>query len=415
MSRFGEGRETLAPTLDSEGARFPDPFAPAPLGPIRLKNRLIKAATFEGRARRGEVTDSLIAFHRAFARGGVALTTLAYCAVSEDGRGAPNEIVVTRASLAGLSRLAEAVHEEGAAAAIQLGHAGPVGITVGQGLGPSRRFVARALRFLRAAEEADLRRIVRAFGEAAALACDAGFDAIELHFGHGYLVSAFLSPRLNRRRDAWGGGLPQRARLAREIAATVRERVGRSMAVIAKWNMSDGVEGGLTVSESLGAARLLEGDGHLDALELTGGSSFENPMFLFRGDVPLREMAAAFPVWLRLPFRLLGRRFLRAYPFEELFFLPFAREFRAALRMPLILLGGVSRLENVRTALREGFDFVALGRALLREPDLVARWARGDVDRAACIHCNKCMATIYRGTHCVYVPAEQRPGFALKA
>lgn len=389
----------------------PDPFAPAALGPIQLKNRFIKAATFEGRARHGDVTDNLVAFHRAFARGGVALTTVAYCAVSEDGRGAPNEIVVTRERLPGLKRLVGAVHEEGAAVAIQLGHAGPVGITVGQGLAPSRRFVARALRFLRAADDADLRRIVRTFGEAATAACDAGFDAIELHFGHGYLVSAFLSPRLNQRRDAWGGGLEERARLAREIAAVVRQRVGPGMAVIAKWNMSDGVEGGLTVPESLEAARLLEADGHLDALELTGGSSFENPMFLFRGHVPLREMAAAFPVWLRLPFRWIGRRFLRAYPFEELFFLPLAREFRAALRMPLILLGGVSRLENVHTALQAGFDFVALGRALLREPDLVTRWARGDLRPAACIHCNKCMATIYRGTHCVYVPEEQRPGF----
>ncbi|MCX8071744.1 MAG: NADH:flavin oxidoreductase [Candidatus Binatia bacterium] len=390
-----------------------DPFAPGQLGPLTLKNRFIKAATFEGRARGGVVTDALVSFHRAFAEGGVAMTTLAYCAVSDDGRGAPNEIVVHRQSLSGLRHFVEEMHRAGAAVSIQLGHAGPVGVTVGQGLAPSRRWVGRALRFLRQASEEDLRRIIGDFGEAATVAREAGFDAIELHFGHGYLVSAFLSPRLNQRRDAWGGGLEKRARLAREIAAAVRTRVGSTVAVTAKLNMTDGVRGGLTVEDSIAVARLLEADGHLDGLELTGGSSFENPMFLFRGDVPLAEMAAAFPPWLRLPFRLLGRRFLRTYPFEELFFLPLARRFRAELKMPLILLGGINRLASARSALQEGFEFVALGRALLREPNLIARWARGDKRDGACIHCNKCMATIYRGTHCVLVDPSERPGFPL--
>lgn len=391
-----------------------DPFAPAQLGPLRLKNRFIKAATFEGRARNGQVTQSLIDFHRAFAVGGVALTTLAYCAVSDDGRGAPHELVVSPERLPGLRRLTDAVHDAGAAVAIQLGHAGPVGVALGHGLGPSRRWVGRALRFLREATEHDLKRIVQAFGDAASIALDAGFDAIELHFGHGYLVSAFLSPRLNKRRDGWGGTVPQRARLAREIAATVRQRVGHAVAVTAKLNMTDGVEGGLTVEESIEVARLLESDGHLDALQLTGGSSFENPMYLFRGDVPLVEMAAALPPWMRIPFRLFGHRFLRSYPFEELFFLPCAQRFRAALQLPLILLGGVNRLSSVHRALQEGFEFVALGRALLREPNLVARWAAGDRRDSLCIHCNKCMATIYRGTHCVVAPPEEQPQFLSK-
>ena len=387
-----------------------DAFAPAQLGPLRLKNRMIKAATFEGRARGGAVTEALIDFHRAMAEGGVALTTLAYCAVTEDGRGAPNEIVVDRKCLPGLRRLADEVHRAGAAVSIQLGHAGPVGVTLGGGLAPSRRWVGRALRFLHEAQEDDLRRVIQGFGDAASIAIDAGFDAIELHFGHGYLVSAFLSPRLNRRRDGWGGTVRERARLAREIAAVVRQRVSRRVAVTAKLNMTDGIEGGLSLEESVEVARLLEADGHLDALELTGGSSFENPMYLFRGEVPWVEMVETLPPWLRLAFRLTGRRFLRFYQFEELFFLPLARPFRAALRMPLILLGGVSRLSSVQTAMKEGFDFVALGRALLREPNLVSRWAAGDTADALCTHCNKCVATIYRGTHCVLIPPEKQPG-----
>jgi 2,4-dienoyl-CoA reductase-like NADH-dependent reductase (Old Yellow Enzyme family) len=108
----------------------------------------------------------------------------------------------------------------------------------------------------------------------------------------------------------------------------------------------------------------------------------------------------------------MGKRFLPSYPFEEAYFLPYARQFRAALRMPLVLLGGINRLDTVQRAMDEGFGFVALGRALLREPDLLARWQRGDTREALCIHCNKCMPTIYRGTHCVLVPPDQRPGHA---
>jgi 2,4-dienoyl-CoA reductase-like NADH-dependent reductase (Old Yellow Enzyme family) len=279
-----------------------------------------------------------------------------------------------------------------------------------QGLAPSRVFAPQALRFTRAVTETELARITADFARGAALSVAAGFDAIELHFGHGYLVSAFLSPRLNRRRDRWGGSVENRARLARQIAAAVRDAVGDRAAVIAKWNMADGVPGGLWLEESVEAARLLESDGTLDALELTGGSSFQNPMYLFRGEAPIAEMAQAFPPPLRLGFRLTAKRFMPEYPFEEAFFLPYARQFRAALSMPLVLLGGINRLETVRRALDEGFPLVAMGRALLREPGLVERWRKGDARDALCVHCNKCIPTIYTGTHCVLVGPGERPG-----
>jgi 2,4-dienoyl-CoA reductase-like NADH-dependent reductase (Old Yellow Enzyme family) len=388
-----------------------DPFAPAKLGPITLRNRFVKAATFEGMAPQNTVTDALVDFHRTFAAGGVGMTTLAYCAVSEDGQGAPHEIVVRQEALPGLRRLTDAVHAAGAAASIQLGHAGPVAAGTGRaGLAPSRVFAPQAFRFTRPATEADLQRVTADFARAAALSADAGFDALELHFGHGYLVSAFLSPRLNRRRDGWGGSLENRARLARDVAKAVREAVGDRVAVLAKLNMADGVPGGLWVQEAVEVGRLLEADGALDALELTGGSSFQNPMYLFRGEAPIHEMAAAFPPPLRLGFKLTAKRFMPEYPFEEAFFLPYARQFRAVLGMPLILLGGVTRLATVHRALAEGFPFVAMGRALLREPDLIARWRHGEAAESLCVHCNKCMPTIYRGTHCVLVPPAERPG-----
>jgi 2,4-dienoyl-CoA reductase-like NADH-dependent reductase (Old Yellow Enzyme family) len=389
-----------------------DPFQPARLGPVTLRNRFIKAATFEGLGDGRDMSDELIDFHLAVAEGGVGLTTLAFCAVSKEGRGAPRELIVRPELVPGLRRFTDAIRRTGAEPAIQLGHAGPVASAVGRqaGLAPSRVFAPQAVRFTQEATEDDIRRIVDDFAEAARGAADAGFSVIELHFGHGYLVSAFLSPKLNRRTDGWGGSLGARARLARSVAEAVRAKVDPSVAVTAKLNMADGVTGGLWLAESVEAARLLEADGTLHALELTGGSSFENPMYLFRGDAPVAEMAAMFPPPLRLGLRLTAKRFMPSYPFEEAYFLPYARQFRDALSMPLILLGGINRFDTVQLAMRDGFEFVAIARALLREPDLVKRWREQGDHEGLCVHCNKCMPTIYRGTHCVLVPTDERPG-----
>jgi 2,4-dienoyl-CoA reductase-like NADH-dependent reductase (Old Yellow Enzyme family) len=381
-----------------------DPFAPAHLGPIRLRNRIIKSATFEGLTRDHVVTDALIDFHRRVAAGGVGMTTLAYCAVSPDGCGTPNELIVTPDAAPGLARFAEAIHAEGAAVSGQLGHAGAVAAGTGsQALSPSPVFSPLAMRRTKAVSPDQIERIVADFANGARIMADAGFDAVEVHLGHGYLPSEFLSPRLNRRADGWGGSLENRARFPRAIAAAVREAVGDDVAVVAKFNMADGVRGGLWLDESVAVARMLEADGSLDALELTAGSSLQNPMYLFRGEAPVAEMARAMPKLIRPAFRLFGRAFLREYPYEEAYLLPYARQFRAALDMPLILLGGINRIETVELALREGFPFVAMGRALLREPDLVARWQQGATHESLCVHCNKCMATIYRGTRCVLV------------
>jgi 2,4-dienoyl-CoA reductase-like NADH-dependent reductase (Old Yellow Enzyme family) len=183
----------------------------------------------------------------------------------------------------------------------------------------------------------------------------------------------------------------------------VREAVGKRLAVTAKLNMSDGVPGGLWLDESVAVAQMLESDGALDAIELTGGSSLENPMYLFRGEAPIHEMAAVFPQPIKSAFKLFGKRFLPTYPFEEAYFLSYARQFRAALSMPLILLGGINRRDTIEQAMAEGFEFVAMGRALLREPDLVNKLASGASRESLCVHCNKCIPTIYRGTHCVLV------------
>lgn len=381
-----------------------DPLAPAKIGPITLRNRVIKAATFEGLTPKGLVTDELIEFHRRPAAGGVGMTTVAYCAVSPDGRTSPGQITWRDEAMPGLRRLTDAIHEEGAAVSAQIGHAGPVAASKYIGypaLGPSRAFRITTQNFSKPATLADIARITEDHAEAARRAVQAGFDAVEIHFGHNYLVSSFLSPKLNKRSDAYGGSLRNRARFALETARAVRDAVGDKIAILAKLNMDDGVPGGFWVDEAIQVAQWLEQDGSLDVLELTAGSSLLNPMYLFKGDAPLREFAAVMPQPTKLGIQLVGSHFLKEYPYRDAYLLEDARQIRAAVDMPLVLLGGITGKPTMDLAMAEGFQFVAVARALLREPDLVKRIQAENHNPGLCIHCNKCMTAIYGGTHCV--------------
>lgn len=387
----------------------PDVFNPAKLGPLTLRNRVIKAATFEARTPDALVTDDLIEYHRLPAAGGVAMTTVAYCAVSPGGRTGGNQIWMRPHAVPGLRRLTEAIHAEGAAISAQIGHAGPVAdarSNQATALAPVRFFNPIAMRFAQKATREDIDDVLAAHAHAARLAVDAGFDAVEIHLGHNYLASAFLSPLLNRRDDEFGGSLQNRAKVARGLVMAVRRAVRQQVAVTAKLNMTDGIRGGITVDEALTTARWLQDDGGLDAIELTAGSSLVNPMYLFRGDAPVKEFAAAFKPPLRWGIRMTGHRFFREYPYRDAYLLREARLFRAELTIPLILLGGITNRTTMDLAMAEGFEFVAMARALLAEPDLV-NWiaAEGSQVRSACTHCNQCMATIYRRTHCVVTGA----------
>lgn len=384
-------------------------FNPAKLGPLTLRNRVIKAATFEARTPDALVTDDLIEYHRLPAAGGVAMTTVAYCAVSPGGRTGGNQIWMRPHAVPGLRRLTEAIHAEGAAISAQIGHAGPVAdarSNQATALAPVRFFNPIAMRFAQKATREDIDDVLAAHAHAARLAVDAGFDAVEIHLGHNYLASAFLSPLLNRRDDEFGGSLQNRAKVARGLVMAVRRAIRQQVAVTAKLNMTDGIRGGITVDEALTTARWLQDDGGLDAIELTAGSSLVNPMYLFRGDAPVKEFAAAFKPPLRWGIRMTGHRFFREYPYRDAYLLREARLFRAELTIPLILLGGITNRTTMDLAMAEGFEFVAMARALLAEPDLVNRIAaEGSQVRSACTHCNQCMATIYRRTHCVVTGA----------
>ncbi len=386
-------------------------FEPASLGPLTLRNRIIKAATFEGRTPAGVVTPELIEFHRRVAAGGAAMTTVAYLAVAPDGRTDAGALWLRPEIVTGLRALTDAVHDEGALAAAQIGHAGPVANAASNGvpaLAPGRMFNPLGMRRTRAATEADIGRVTSAFATGTRLCVQAGFDSIEVHLGHNYLLSSFLSPLFNKRSDEWGGTLEHRARFAREVMRAVRVAAGNRVAVTAKLNMVDGVRGGFEVEDSRQVAQWLQDDGSVDALELTAGSSLANPMFLFKGGTPVREFGQTLPWYLRPGFRVVGSKFLRSYPYHEGYFREMAEPYRDQLDVPIILLGGISDLDTASSAIDDGFDFVAMGRALLHDPDLVHRYQLGTATESGCVHCNRCMPTIYTGTRCPLV--DPRPG-----
>src|ERR1700726_2488271 len=392
----------------------PDVLSPAKLGPITLRNRIIKSATFEASTPNALVTDDLITYHRLPAAGGVGMTTVAYLAVSKGGRTEGNVIWWRPEAVPGLKKLTAAIHAEGAAISAQIGHAGPVAdasSNKAKALAPVRFFNPIAMRFAKKATHDDITDVIDAHADAARFAIESGFDAVEIHLGHNYFASSFLSPLINRRADEFGGSLQNRAKVARGMVMAVRRAVNDQIAVTAKLNMSDGVRGGISVDEAITTAKWLQEDGGLDAIELTAGSSLVNPMYLFRGDAPLKEFAGAFKPPLRWGMRMTGKKFLREYPYREAYLLRDAKRFRAELTMPLILLGGITNRETMDLAMAEGFDFVAMGRALLAEPDLINRiQADGEAHsvRSACTHCNQCMATISSHTPCVVTGSPAR-------
>src|SRR6201987_566406 len=395
-----------APVMSSP----PDVLSPAKLGPVTLRNRIIKAATFEARASGALVTDDLIEYHRLPAAGGGGMTTVAYCAGSGGGRTDGSGLWMRPEALPGLRRLTAAIHAEDAAVCAQIGHAGPVANAQSNkatALAPVRFFNPIGMRFAKKATRDDIDDVMAAHANAARLAIEAGFDAVEIHLGHNYLASAFLSQLINRRDDEFGGSLENRAKVARGLAMAVRRAVdqeGTPIAVTAKLNMADGVRGGITTEEALTTAKWLQDDGGLDAIELPAGSSLVNPMYLFCGDRPVKKFAGAFKPPLRWGMRMTGKKFLREYPYRDAYLLRDAKLFRAELTMPLILLGGITNRETMDLAMAEGFDFVAMGRALLAEPDLINRIAADGAAHtvhSACTHCNQCMPTIYSRTRCV--------------
>ena len=388
---------------------FADAFTPTQLGPLRLRNRFIKTATYEGMCPDSMPSDDLVEHHRRIAAGGVAMTTVAYASVSPNGRTFPEQLTMRPEVVPALRRVVEAIHAEGAAASLQLGHCGYFSknteLPGRTSLGPSRLFnaygVFKGMFFSRAMSHAELDEVVEDFGRAAALALDAGFDALELHLGHGYLLSQFLSPWSNRRSDDYGGSLSNRLRLPLRVLARVREAVG-STPILAKINVNDGFAGGLEETEAVEIAAALDQAG-IDAIVTSGGFTSKSPLYLMRGERPLRDMIEVEKSSAqRLALLVFGPAVIRAWPFEENFFQAAGEQIRARVSCPVALLGGISSRAGVERAMQAGFPLLVVGRALIHDPDFVHKLHSGAIERSGCTHCNRCIAEMDRpgGVRC---------------
>lgn len=387
-------------------------YTPIAIGPLKLRNRFIKSATNEGMAKGGVPSTLLVDHHRRMAAGGVGMTTVAYCATSPDGRTFEDQVTLNDASLPHLRALTDAVHREGAAACAQITHGGAFNflpkLTTKYPFSASSGFNAAGVLsgrlFRTGMTPDDMVRIGTEFVDAAKRAQAAGFDAVELHMGHGYLLSQFLSPGYNKRTDGYGGSAERRARFPAEVLRRVLDAVGRDLAVTCKICVTEGFKKGATADDAAAVARVLEAEGaHL--LVLSGGMNVESPWAIFGSPMP-----AAAVETIQNPVVKVATRIMRLtepkVTFRELYFQEHSRKVRAAVKMPLAYLGGAKSVAGIESVMRDGFDCVVMGRALLHDPDLVNRFASGEATVSGCTACNQCVVMMYTpgGTRCVIQP-----------
>lgn len=374
-------------------------FTEAKLGPITLRNRTIRSAAFEGMAINNSPSQLLKDYHVSVAKGGIGMTTIAYAAVSRSGLSFPRQLWIRREILPGLRDLVDAIHAEGAKVSIQLGHCGNMThySTCGQmPVGASSGFNLYSPTLVRGLKETELEQIARDFGEATRIVMEAGFDCVEVHAGHGYLISQFLSPYTNHRKDKFGGSLDNRMRFMRMCFEQVMNAADGKIAVVAKINMSDGFKGGMEQPECIEVAKELERIG-VDALVLSGGFVSKAPMYVMRGEMPIRTMTHYMEKskwWLKIGVRMCGKMMVPTVPFKELYFLEDALKFREAVKMPLIYVGGCVSRTGIEKVLDSGFECVQMARSLVAEPDFVNRMANGQ-ERSVCDHVNYCIGRMY--------------------
>jgi 2,4-dienoyl-CoA reductase-like NADH-dependent reductase (Old Yellow Enzyme family) len=373
-------------------------FTPVTLGPLTLRNRSIRSAAFESMCPGNVPSPQLLAYHRSVAAGGVGMTTVAYAAVTRSGLSFDRQLWMRPEIVPGLRELTDAVHAEGAAASIQLGHCGNMSHKSICGclpVGASSGFNLYSPTFVRGLRADELPEMAKAYGRSVGLAREAGFDAVEIHAGHGYLISQFLSPSTNHRKDEFGGTLASRMRFMEMVMEEVMKAAGNDMAVLVKMNMRDGFRGGMELDESLQVARKLQELG-AHALVLSGGFVSKAPMYVMRGEMPIRTMTHYMTCWwLKYGVRLVGKYMIPSVPFREAYFLEDALKFREALDIPLVYVGGLVSRQKIEEVLNHGFEAVQMGRALLNEPDFVNRMRREENARCNCRHSNYCIARMY--------------------
>lgn len=387
-------------------------FTPSKLGPVTLRNRSIRSAAFEGMCPGNRVSRQLIDYHTSVAAGGIGMTTVAYAAVSESGLSFHHQLLLKKKQVPGLVKLTDAVHREGAAAAIQIGHCGLMAkksVSGGVCLAPTGGFNLYGPTWPRTISREEIRAIVRDFAMAVNNARDAGFDAVEVHAGHGYLISQFLSPYTNKRTDKYGGSFENRSRFMTEVIREVMNAAKGKIAVVVKMNLRDGFKGGMEIEESIEVAKLLEAEG-VNGLVLSGGFVSKSPMYVMRGSMPLNVMAKYMhEKWMKPGVRFFGNFLMKPEPFTEGYFLEDALKVRCQVKLPLIYVGGLVSGAKIEEVLSSGFEFVQLARALIYDPAFIKKLQSGEVTWSGCNHANYCIAVMYSGMMACYQHEERLP------
>ena len=373
-------------------------FTPGKIGPLTLRNRTIRSAAFEGMCPGNVPSRMLYDYHVSVAAGGVGMTTLAYAAVEQSGLSFPHQLWLKKENVPYLRKITDAIHKEGAAASIQIGHCGNMshrGVCGCTPISASSGFNLYSPTFVRGMRKDEIETSAKAFGKGVELAREAGFDAVELHAGHGYLISQFLSPSTNHRKDEFGGSLENRMRFMRMSVDEVLKSAKDDMAVLVKMNMRDCCRHGMEIDECLEVAKTLENSG-VHCLVLSSGFVSSAPMFVMRGAMPIRTMSYYMNQKLMsFLVRLCGSRMIPSVKFKEAFFLEDAMKFRQALKIPLCYVGGLVSREKIDEVLDDGFDFVAMARALLNNPHFVNDMKEDEHARVLCDHSNYCIGRMY--------------------
>lgn len=392
-------------------------FEEARLGPLSLKNRSIRSAAFEGMCPGHTVSDDLIEHHVAMAKGGVALTTVAYASVNKGGLSFPHQLWLREEIIPNLKKLTDAVHEAGGKISIQIGHTGNMSgkkVSGEQPIAPTGGVNWYGPTFTRTMTKADIETVIRDFISATRIAAKAGFDAVEVHAGHGYLISQFLSPYTNKRKDEYGGSFENRSRFLKEVLTAVKTELPSHMAMLVKMNAWDGFEEGITREEGIETAKIIEECG-AHAIVVSAGFVSKAPMYILRGKMPLDIMAHFITEPFKKPFvKYFGKQLIPSYPFSEAYLKEDSMRIKQAVDIPVVLVGGMNSRQAIEAAIADGFEFIAMARALIENPNFVNDLNERKLDTSACTTCNYCIAKMYSRAVSCHLHEENMPNVLQK-
>ena len=385
-------------------------FTPLAIGPLKLRNRFIKAATNEGMCKGGIISKGLAKFHENIAIGGAAMTTVAYCATSKDGQTFVDQAHLSSHTTQDFKALTDAVHKHGCAAQAQITHAGAFtflpkdfsSMTPISANGGFNKFGVMTGRYMKKKmTRSDMDAIANEFVQAALHAKEAGFDAVEIHMGHGYLLAQFITPFYNTRNDDYGGTIQNRMAFPAEVLSKVLDAVGKDMAVSVKYSQTDGKAGGNEISEGIEIAKILQNTGAHMA-QLSNGLNVESISAMFGNPLPASS-AKPKNLIIRLGMMMQPKSKDPEREFSQLYSLELAKQIRAAVNMPLCYLGGAKDMDSIETLMAEGFDAIGMGRALIFNPHYIKALQNGSTAHNGCTACNQCVTMMYTadGTSCI--------------